>query len=70
MGPGMPTLKDLINPEHLLHAIDNSLQHSNDTIRGVTGICFENYTLTVRKLKGLCWYIDCKFKPSDRQSPE
>jgi hypothetical protein len=63
------TLKAMIDPEHLLLAIDNPLQHSDETTHGVTGICFENYTLTVRKLKGLCWYIECKFKSGKRQSP-
>jgi hypothetical protein len=63
------TLNGVIEPEHLLQAIQNSLEHSDETAHGVTGICFEKYTLTVRKLKGLNWHIQCKFRPSDRKIP-
>jgi hypothetical protein len=61
------TLKDLIAPEHLLQAIDNSLMHCAETAHGVTGLHFEKYTITVHKKKGLRWYIECKFKPGPRR---
>ncbi len=63
------TLKDLIDPEHLLQAIDNSLLHSDETAHGVTGLTFRKYTITVRKRKDFSWYIECKFKPVERQNP-
>jgi len=44
-------LKDLIAPEHLLQAIDNSLMHCAETAHGVTGLHFEKYTITVHKKK-------------------
>ena len=51
-------LKDLIAPEHLLQAIDNSLMHCDETAHRVTGLHFENYTIIVHKRKGVSWYID------------
>lgn len=57
-----PTLKGVINPEHLLQAIENSLEHSNETTHGTTGLTFKGYTITVHKRKGFSWYIECKFK--------
>jgi hypothetical protein len=55
-----------IDPEHLLQAFKNSLEHSSDTSHGVTGLTFSNYTVTVHKRKGLCWHIKCKFKVLER----
>jgi len=66
---GPSTLKGIIDPEHLLQAISNSLEHCDETAHGVTGLHFGRYTLTVRKLKGLSWQIQCKFKSSERQRP-
>ena len=60
-------LKDLIAPEHLLQAIDNSLMHCDETAHRVTGVHFEKYTITVHRRKGLSWYIECKFKPGPRR---
>ena len=60
-------LKDLIAPEHLLQAIDNSLMHCAETAHGVTGLHFEKYTIPVHKKKGLRWYIECKFKAGPRR---
>ena len=56
------TLKGVIDPAHLLQAIENSLSHSDETDHGVTGLTFRNYTITVHKRKGLSWLIECKFK--------
>ena len=55
-------LKDLIAPEHLLQAIDNSLMHCAETAHGVTGLHFEKYAITVHKRKGLSWIVELKFK--------
>jgi hypothetical protein len=57
------TPKQIIDPEHLLRAIKNSMNHSHETGHGVTGLSFKNYTITIRKRKDFCWYIECKFKP-------
>jgi hypothetical protein len=59
-------LKDLIDPEHLFQAIDNSMEHSHETAHGITGLHFKNYTIAVHKRKGLCWYIELKFKRGER----
>jgi hypothetical protein len=56
-----------VDPEHLIQAFKNSLEHSNDTSHGVTGLTFSNYTVTVHKRKGLSWHIECKFKPGPRR---
>jgi hypothetical protein len=56
-------LSRIIDPAHLLQAIENSLQHSGETEHGVTGVTFKSYTITVRRKKDLCWSIECKFKP-------
>lgn len=55
-------LKDLIAPEHLLQAIDNSLMHSGETAHGVTGVHFAKYAIVVQKRKGLSWIVELKFK--------
>jgi hypothetical protein len=59
------TLKDLIAPEHLLQAIDNSLQHSCETSHGVTGLSFKRYTIIVHKKIGLKWFIECRSRGQD-----
>lgn len=59
------TLKDLIAAEHLLQAIDNSLLHCAETAHGVTGLHFENYTITVHKRTRLTWLVELKFKRRD-----
>lgn len=59
----LSALSRIIDPAHLLQAIENSLQHSGETEHGVTGLTFKNYTITVRRKKNLCWSIECKFKP-------
>jgi hypothetical protein len=56
------TLKRMIDPEHLLLAIENSLDHSDETAHGVTGLAFKLYTITVRKKAGLTWSVECRFK--------
>ena len=56
------TLNGVIDPEHLLQAINNSLEHSDETAHGITGLHFKNYSIIVHKRKGFCWYIECKFK--------
>ena len=58
-------LKGIIDPEHLLQAIDNSLQHSDETAHGVTGLSFKRYTITVRKKAGLSWSVECRFRKKD-----
>lgn len=60
------TPKQIIDPEHLLRAIENSMKRSDETSHGVTGISFKNYTITVRRRKALSWYIECKFKPVEK----
>jgi hypothetical protein len=56
------TLKSMIDPEHLLQAIENSLEHGDETAHGVTGLAFERYTITVRKRAGLSWSVECRFR--------
>ena len=60
-----PTLKDVIEPEHLLQAIQNAVEHGDETAHGVTGLTFKRYTITVRKKAGLSWYVECRFKKGD-----
>lgn len=55
-------LKGIIDPEHLLRAIRNSLEHSDETAHGVTGLVFKFYTIIVRKRPRLCWTVECRFK--------
>ena len=55
-------LKGIIDPEHLVQAISNSLEHSDETDHGTTGLHFKNYSIIVQKRKGFCWTIECKFK--------
>jgi hypothetical protein len=62
------TLKDLIDPEHLLQAIANSLDHSAETSHGITGLYLKDYRIIVRKRKGFSWYIELKFKRGERQT--
>ena len=65
------TLKDRIDPAHLLQAIKNSLDHSGDTAHGVTGLVFKRYTIIVRKKAGFCWSVECRFKREDNDlSPQ
>jgi hypothetical protein len=65
---GPSTLKNLIDPEHLLQAIANSLDHTDETAHGITGLHFKNYMIIVHKRKGLSWYIECKFKRGERDT--
>jgi hypothetical protein len=58
-----------IDPLHILEAIENSLKHSEETSHGVTGLTFQQYTITVRKRKNLCWLVECKFRAVERQAP-
>ena len=57
-----PTLKDVIEPEHLLQAIQNAVEHGDETAHGVTGLTFKRYTITVRKKAGLSWSVECRFR--------
>jgi hypothetical protein len=61
-------LSKIIDPEHLLQAIQNSLEHSEETAHGITGLHFKNYTIIVRKRKGLSWYIELNFKRGERDT--
>lgn len=60
-----PSLKDRIDPAHLLQAIENSFEHSDATSHGCTGVTFPNYSIRVNKRTGLSWIIECKFKARD-----
>jgi len=62
------TLKGMIKPEHLLQAIDNSLEHSDETDHGTTGLHFKKYSIIVHKRKGFSWTIECRFKFGDTVS--
>jgi Viral (Superfamily 1) RNA helicase len=64
-GDNRPSLKGIIHPEHLLQAIKNSLEHSDETAHGVTGLTFKRYTITVRKKAGLSWSVECRFRKED-----
>lgn len=55
-------LKNMIDPEHLLQAIRNAMEHSNETAHGVTGLTFKRYTITVRKKAYLSWSVECRFR--------
>ena len=59
------TLKNMIDPEHLLQAIKNSVEHCEENAHGVTGLTFKLYTIVVRKRPGLSWVVECKFKARD-----
>jgi hypothetical protein len=58
-------LRGIIDPEHLLQAIRNSLEHSDETAHGVTGLVFKRYTIIVRKRPRLCWTVECRFSKAD-----
>ena len=58
-------LRGTIDPVHLLQAIENSLEHNDETAHGITGLHFENYTIIVRRKQGLCWLVECRFKKED-----
>ena len=58
-------LKGIIDPEHLLQAIENSLEHCDETPHGVTGLTFKRYTITVRRRAGLSWSVECRFRKAD-----
>jgi hypothetical protein len=58
-------LKGIIDPEHLLQAIKNSLEHSDETAHGVTGLTFKRYTITVRKRAALSLSVECRFRKAD-----
>lgn len=60
------TPKQIIDPRHLLSAIENSIKHSDETTHGVTGLSFKDYRITVRKRKEFSWSIECKFKRGER----
>ncbi len=62
------TLRDLIAPEHLLQAIDNSLMHCDETAHRVTGLHFENYTITVHKENGSLLAARDSKEPRERSS--
>jgi hypothetical protein len=62
------TLSKIIDPEHLLQAIQNSLEHCDETAHGITGLHFKNYTIIVHKRKGLSWLIELKFKRGERET--
>jgi|HubBroStandDraft_2_1064218.scaffolds.fasta_scaffold246450_3 hypothetical protein len=61
-------LKGIIDPEHLLQAIKNSVEHSEETAHGVTGLVFKHYTINVRKKPGLNWSVECRFRKGDSTS--
>jgi hypothetical protein len=58
-------LKGIIDPKHLLQAIRNSLEHSEETAHGVTGLVFKRYAIIVRKRPRLCWTVECRFSKAD-----
>jgi hypothetical protein len=58
-------LKGIIEPEHLLQAIQNALEHSDETAHGVPGLTFKRYIITVRKKTGLSWSVECRFRKED-----
>ena len=59
------SLKDRIDPAHMLQAIENSFEHHHETAHGMTGITFEHYTIIVRKKPGFRWSVECRFKRGD-----
>jgi len=59
------TLKGIIDPEHLLQAIENSLEHSGETSHGVTGAVFKRYKIIVRKKSSFSWSVECRFRKED-----
>jgi hypothetical protein len=61
-------LEDLIDPAHLLKAIENALRYSVDAPCGVTGLSFERYRIIVRQGKDFTWHVQCRFKQSHRPS--
>jgi len=61
-------LKGIIDPEHLLQAIENSLEHSDETTHGVTGLVFKRYSITVRKKSGFSWSVECRFRKEETTS--
>lgn len=64
------TLKEVIDPEHLVQAIGNSLEHGDETAHGTTGLHFKRYTIIVHKRKGLfSWNIECKFRGERETRP-
>jgi hypothetical protein len=56
--------RKIVDPEHLLRAIKNLLEHGDETSHGVTGITFKDYTIIVRKRKDLCWCIESQVQTS------
>ncbi len=58
-------LRGTIDPVHLLQAIENSLEHADETAHGVTGLTFKQYKITVRKKAGLRWFVECRFRGKD-----
>lgn len=62
------TLKDIVDPGHLVQAVENSFQHSDETAHGVTGLGFKDYLILVRKRKDFGWYIECNFKRGKRET--
>jgi hypothetical protein len=67
MNDNNESLIGVIDPLHLLLALRNSLEHSDETAHGVTGLTFKNYTIKVRKKQDFCWIVDCKFKKRDAE---
>jgi hypothetical protein len=63
------SLKDRIDPAHLLQTIENSFEHSDETSHGVTGVAFPNYSIRVNKRKGLCWLVELTFKSKRYPEP-
>jgi hypothetical protein len=62
---GPLTLKGVIEPEHMCRAIQNALEHSDETAHSVTGLTFKRYTITVRKRAALSWSVECRFRKED-----
>jgi hypothetical protein len=60
---------NVIDPLHILKAIENSLAYADDAPAGVTGISFERYRILVKKVKDFNWRIQCRFK-KHRRPPE
>jgi hypothetical protein len=59
----------MIDAEHLLQAIQNSIEHSHQTAHRVTGLYFKYYEIIVHKRKGMGWYVECRLKAVEREAP-
>jgi len=59
----------MVDPEHVVQAMANSLAHASETAHQITGLHFEQYTILVNPRANRSWLIEVKPRQAEIPRP-